>query len=231
VLAASYAVIVDAGFLMAAGARALGLARQPLAFDGAECVMWCGGFHRRPQYAQFAPIFESASFLRAYWYDAAYDPADRRFRAQRATFDALALVPGLYLRLGHLQVIRPSWQRQVRRAVRACGVDLAVFERHFEFRSELTQKGVDSLMTLDLVNLARDRAVDAILLVSGDRDLEEPMRVAQGVGCTVVLAYPPRAGVATTLRQLADAQLEIDPSDLRQMLVPVAPAAPAARSA
>ncbi|HEY7199546.1 MAG TPA: NYN domain-containing protein [Candidatus Dormibacteraeota bacterium] len=230
-MAGNYAVMVDAGFLMAEGAKVLGNPRQALAFDGAACVQWCGGFHRDATHERFADIFGRASFLRAYWYDAAYDPSDHRFRAQRAQLDALAMVPGLYLRLGHLQVVRPSWQRHVRKAVRACGVDLAVFERHFEFRSESTQKGVDSLMTLDLVNLARDRAVDAILLVSGDRDLEEPVRVAQGVGCKVVLAYPPRAGVATTLRQLVDAQLQIDTADLQRMLVAVAAPDPVARSA
>jgi len=228
---ASYAVMIDAGFLMAEGARFLARPRIELAFDGAASVDWCRGFHRDLRYAGYAPLFERASLLRAYWYDAAYDPRDHRFRAQRARLDALALVPGLYLRLGYLQVSHPSWQRHVRKALRASGVDPAVVERHFEFRPELTQKGVDSLMTLDLVNLARDRAVDTIVLVSGDRDLEEAVRVAQGVGCRVIVAFPPNAGVATTLRQLADAQLEIDLADLQRMLVPVAAAPAAARSA
>jgi uncharacterized LabA/DUF88 family protein len=70
-----------------------------------------------------------------------------------------------------------------------------------------------------MANLSRDRAADLIVLVSGDRDLEEAIRSAQSVGCRVVLAHPATAGVAVTLRQLADARLSIDAADLQRMLV------------
>jgi uncharacterized LabA/DUF88 family protein len=222
-LSGNYAVLVDAGFLMAEGAKALGRQRDGLAFDGAACVEWCIGFHRGHRNGRLASMFGDREFLRIYWYDAAYDPRDRRYRQQRELFDALASVPGLYLRLGHLQEKRPAWQRGVRRALQACGVSLTDFAVHFQFRPELEQKGVDALMTLDMVSLARDRAVDAILLVSGDRDLEEAVRVAQGVGCKVVLAHPPTAGVATALTQVADARLSIEAIDLQRMLVSVRP--------
>jgi uncharacterized LabA/DUF88 family protein len=219
----NYAVLVDAGFLMAEGAKALGCPRDSLAFNGEACVAWCTTFLGEGGHAQLASIFGRKAFLRAYWYDAAYDPADRRYRRQREQFGALANVAGLCLRLGHLQEKRPGWQRGVRRAVQACGISLTDFAVHFEFRPELEQKGVDSLMTLDVTSLARDRAVDAILLVSGDRDLEEAVRVAQGVGCRVVLAHPPTAGVARSLRQLADARLAIEAIDLQRMLVSIRP--------
>lgn len=220
-MAGNYAVLVDTGFLMAEGAKALGLSRKGLAFDGAACVAWFNRFRHDRRYARTARLFGPRSFLRAYWYDAAHDPSDRRFETQRRTFDELAEVPGLYLRLGYLQELRPGWQRPVRKAVQACDVSMIDFEKHFTFRPELTQKGVDALMTLDLVNLSRDRVVDAVLLISGDRDLEEAVRVAQGVGCKIALAHPPGAGVATTLRHLADARLQIEPADLRRMLVPI----------
>src|SRR5262249_30428133 len=158
-------------------------------------------------------------FLRAYWYDGAHDPAHRAYRAQRERFDRLAVVPGLYLRLGHLQEVRPRWQHGVRRAFRACGVSPAEFEKHFELRARLEQKGVDTLMTLDLVSLSRDRVVDVILLVTGDRDLAEAVRLAQSAGCKIVLAHPRGAGVAIELRQLADAHLVLDTEELETMLV------------
>ena len=91
----SYAVIVDAGFLKAEGARVLGLPRSSLAFDGEACIRWFSTVVRDSRYEQFAPIFATKAFLRVYWYDAAYDPSDRRYRAQRAAFDRLADVPGL----------------------------------------------------------------------------------------------------------------------------------------
>ena len=227
-MSGNYAVLVDAGFLMAEGAVALGLSRERLAFDGAACVEWCSTFFRDQRCGRLAGIFENRAFLRAYWYDAAFDPGDRRYRRQRELFDALASVPGLSLRLGHLQEREPAWQRSIRRALQACGVSLADFARHFEFRPELEQKGVDTLMTLDMANLARDRAVGALLLVSGDRDMEEAVRVAQGVGCSVALAHPGRAGVATALVQLADARVAIEAADLQRMLVPLRPPAAAA---
>lgn len=161
------AVLVDAGFLMAEGSEALGRTCDNLAFDGDACVAWCTAFFGGDGGAHLTSISGRKSFLRAYWYDAAYDPADRRYRRQPEQFDAL--------------------------------------------------------MTLDMVSLARDRAVDAILLVSGDRDLEEAVRVAQGVGCKVVLAHPPAAGVSLALRQLADARLSIEANDLQRVLVPVRP--------
>jgi uncharacterized LabA/DUF88 family protein len=98
-------------------------------------------------------------------------------------------------------------------------VEPADFEKHFTFRKEFQQKGVDGLIVLDLVQLSRDRVVDLIVLVSGDRDLAEAVRVAQSAGCRVVIAHPPGTGVALALRQLADGCLEIDRQDLEKMLV------------
>ena len=78
-------------------------------------------------------------------------------------------------------------------------------------------------MALDMVVLSLDRTVEAILLVSGDRDLEEAVRFAQRVGCRVVLAHPRTAGVATSVCQLADARFSIEETDLQRMLVPLRP--------
>jgi uncharacterized LabA/DUF88 family protein len=215
----NYVVLVDVDFLKAEGAKAIGLDRDRLIFDGAACIEWCNRFFLDRRFASLAALFAERAFLRAYWYDAAFDPTDRRYQAQRAAFEALAMVPGVSLRLGHLQERTPGWQRGVRKAVQACGVRLSDFQQHFEFRPELEQKGVDALMALDMANLSRDRAADLIVLVSGDRDLEEAIRSAQSVGCRVVLAHPATAGVAVTLRQLADARLSIDAADLQRMLV------------
>ena len=49
------------------------------------------------------------------------------------------------------------------------------------------QKGVDSLIVLDLLKLAGTRMVDLIYLLSGDDDLTEGVREAQACGVRVVL--------------------------------------------
>ncbi len=79
----------------------------------------------------------------------------------------------MQLRLGHLQPRPAGWQRAVKRALEASGYDLSVFERHFTFSQGVQQKGVDTLVVLDMVRLAERGAYDMAILVSGDRDIDE----------------------------------------------------------
>jgi uncharacterized LabA/DUF88 family protein len=122
------------------------------------------------------------------------------------------------LRLGHLQEVRPRWQYALRKALEACGVDEDEFGKHFSMRPEVRQKGVDTRLTLDLVRLAQRRVYDTALLLAGDRDLAEPVRVAQDDGVLVSLLAPERAGIANELRQLVDAHIFLEADDLRAML-------------
>ncbi len=112
----------------------------------------------------------------------------------------------------------PSWQYAVKKALENCGVDLAEFEKHFQFRPVMEQKGVDTLIVLDLVRLAQRRAYDTAFLIAGDRDLAEAVRVAQEEGRRVVLLHPSGGGVATELRHLADEVRSLDETDLKLML-------------
>ena len=96
---------------------------------------------------------------------------------------------------------------------------VAEFERHFQFRPERQQKGVDTLITLDLVRLGQTRAYDTAVLIAGDRDIAEAVRTAQDLGRHVVVAHPQGAGMATELRQLADGVIPIVIGQLQRMLV------------
>jgi len=72
------------------------------------------------------------------------------------------------------------------------------------------QKGVDSLIVLDLLKLAGTRMVDLIYLLSGDDDLTEGVREAQACGVRVVLL-----GAATELpRHSESLVLEADGVEL-----------------
>lgn len=152
-----------------------------------------------------------------YWYDGAFAPGDPRHASQRKFFDAIEQTPGVQLRLGHIQELTPKWQYPIKAALKACGVSLATFEEHFQFRPEMGQKGVDTRVTLDLVRLAQQDAYDTAILVAGDRDLAEPVRAAQDEGKKVVVAAPSGGGLARELRFLADAVITINKSDLRAM--------------
>jgi uncharacterized LabA/DUF88 family protein len=198
---------VDFGFLKAATAAALKVDGRKLRPDAEACVAWL----------REASAATGTSFLRVYWYDGAFDPRDPRHAKQRLYFDAIARTPGVQLRLGHLQERTPKWQYPVKAALRNVGVDLALFEKHFQFRPELGQKGVDTRITLDLVRLAQRRVFDTAIVIAGDRDLAEPVRVAQDEGRRVIVAVPKGAGLAQELKQIADEVWTIEPPDLQKL--------------
>ena len=77
------------------------------------------------------------------------------------------------------------------------------------------QKGVDTLIVLDLTTLARERAISTAYLMSGDEDLREGVVVAQQLGVRVSLVgfeplnswHPNQAG---TLIREADEHIVLD---------------------
>lgn len=68
------------------------------------------------------------------------------------------------------------------------------------------QKGVDSLIVTDLIELARNRAVADAVIVSGDEDLRIAVQVAQsfGVRVHVLAAGDPKSNVSAALQMEAD---------------------------
>lgn len=216
-MAGTYAGFVDVGFLRAEGARALREHRNSVRPDAAAIVAW---------FRSLAGQLGGESFLRAYWYDSAFDPSHAHYGGQRSFFDAIGLTPGIQLRLGHIAERPPRLEQPIRRALEntARGLDmepeklLEEFDRNWKFRLEREQKGVDVLIALDLVRLA-GRYSTAVLL-AGDRDLAEAIRAAQDSGSRVLVATPYRASVAREVAQLADDVIDLYESDIRQMLTP-----------
>ncbi|WP_370614259.1 NYN domain-containing protein [Mumia sp. Pv 4-285] len=93
--------------------------------------------------------------------------------------------------------------------------------------NEGAQKGVDTRIALDLVNLALQGAVAEIYLVSGDDDLTEAVDMAQDYGVRVTLFNVPndtsRIGVHATAMNLArvvDERLRIPIDLLRTVITP-----------
>jgi uncharacterized LabA/DUF88 family protein len=77
------------------------------------------------------------------------------------------------------------------------------------------QKGVDGLIILDLITLARERAIDTAFLLSGDEDLREAVAAAQQFGVRVVLlGIPPIPGQGNQAESL------IREADHHQVLPP-----------
>jgi uncharacterized LabA/DUF88 family protein len=82
------------------------------------------------------------------------------------------------------------------------------------------QKGVDSLIVTDLVELARNRAVGDVVLVSGDEDVRIGVQLAQSFGVRVhLVGIKPSAGnQSVELRQEADTTTELDLIVLKKII-------------
>lgn len=217
----AYCGFVDAGYLRAEGANVLGIPKnqaRPSAQGVVEFLKYLG-IKRLPEW----------QLLRTYWYDGAYDSSHPNHAGQKQFFKAIAATPSVKLRLGHLAERKsPRMRTPIRNALRDAADDLdidakilvAAFERHWEWRPELTQKGVDTLIALDMVRLAHDGVYGTAVLIAGDRDLADAVDVVQEVGRRVVIATPKiNSSISSALRDLADDILEIPDKYLSKMIV------------
>lgn len=82
------------------------------------------------------------------------------------------------------------------------------------------QKGVDSLIVTDLIELARNRAITDALLVSGDEDVRVGAQIAQNYGVCIHLLgiHPARGSQSPLLRQEADTTTEWDATTVGSFL-------------
>lgn len=141
-------------------------------------------------------------FLRAYVYDANFreqDVASDRDRAERRRIIAeqherLSEVRGVQLRLGTL----------VGKPVR--------------------QKGVDTRLVLDMVDLAQQGAYDIAVLFGGDSDLAGVVETVQRIGKTVCLVLPETnasSWVSRELLVLADEEFHMTEASLASLVYPL----------
>lgn len=217
-MSATCSGFVDAGYLRAQGAAAVGRKPWEVRLDAAAVVDWLQ--------SRASDLGIDQDLLRTYWYDGAFDPSHVDYRRQRRFFDAIAFTPGIQLRLGHIAENPVDLDSQLRQAVRQAAESLEIepsalleeFKRHLAGRVRREQKGVDTLIVLDLVRLASRSIFSSMILVSGDRDLAEAVRTAQDYGTRVIVATPDRPSVASALAQLADDIIDIPDDAVRSML-------------
>ena len=94
--------------------------------------------------------------------------------------------------------------------------------------SQGQQKGVDSLIVTDLIDLARNRAINDALILAGDEDLRVGVQVAQSLGVRVHLlgVEPTRGNVSQQLRQEVDSISELTGDEVKSFLTCAAKPAP-----
>jgi uncharacterized LabA/DUF88 family protein len=75
-----------------------------------------------------------------------------------------------------------------------------------QLNSEGQQKGVDSLIVTDLMELARNKAISDAVIVTGDEDIRVGVQIAQSLGVRVHLLgfVGPKASQSISLQQEAD---------------------------
>ena len=216
-----YVGFADSAYLRAEGANILNTRPGNIRIRG-EGVVEC---------ARRIAADEGGISLRTYWYDAAF-PREHRYAVnQRKFFTALHQIPGMQLRLGHI-VEKPPWFQQgisdaLRRTAGDFDVDanemMDVFESYWSFRPDRKQKGVTTLMAVDLVRFACSRSADTAIIMAGDRSLTEPLRVAQNMGMRVILAAPDPEYVGRELRELADRIVRVEHDELFEEREPAHP--------
>lgn len=86
--------------------------------------------------------------------------------------------------------------------------------------SQGEQKGVDSLIVTDLIDLARNQAMSDALVMSGDEDVRVGVQVAQAYGVRVHLLgiTPSRGSQSKQLLQEADTTAEWDRATIESFL-------------
>ena len=216
---ATYAAFVDAGYLRAEGAKAIGESPGEARLNARAVVKWLRGIDVGGG---------DKSFLRAYWYDGAFDPSHKEYDGQRRFFNAIARTEGIQLRLGNIAERQSRMERPIRRALRETAEGLGIspdellseFNSRWTFYPERRQKGVDTLIVLDMVRLAGRSAFSVAVLIAGDRDLAEVVRTVQDFGIRAIIATPNRNSVAGEVAQLADRIIDIQEADCRDMLPP-----------
>lgn len=94
------------------------------------------------------------------------------------------------------------------------------------------QKGVDSLIVTDLIELARNKAICDAVLLSGDEDVRIGVQIAQnfGVGVHLIGIHPARGSQSVLLRQESDTTTEWDREILKRFMTVAVSSRPAAKA-
>ncbi len=221
----SYVVLIDAGFLQYQSVKVI--SRGAADVHQVRCdVPEIGNYFR--SLASNREELRGQGFLRAYWYDGAFDPEHPSYEGQRGFFSVIGETPGIQLRLGHVAERPQPLEQPIRNALREVALNLdmppeellAEFDRHWHFRPIRQQKGVDALIALDLVRFASRSICSTAVLVAGDRDLAEAIRTSQDFGIRVLVVAPSLNSIASEVAQLADAVIVISVEELKRMLLP-----------
>jgi uncharacterized LabA/DUF88 family protein len=223
-----YAILLDGGFVTKRLYQKLG--RHAVADDiEAECAR-----------LQCLPQFADYELLRIYYYDAfpsgelVSTPVGRRnlnlgtterHRLSRTLYDNLVLKPQFALRMGQVNLSVDKWIIKPRVAKELVRTPRPLTDEDFSL--DLSQKGVDMRVGMDMARLALRELVRAIVVVTGDSDFVPAFKFVRREGVKVFLE-PLGHNVRVELRHHSDFVLEAsrDPAPPAPVELPAEPPPP-----
>jgi uncharacterized LabA/DUF88 family protein len=199
-----YAILLDGGFLTKKLYAKLG--HHALADD---IVRECERLRSLTEVVDY-------ELLRIYYYDAppssesVQKPVSReklnlatteRYRLSQSLYDQLVLKPHFALRMGETRLSPEKWRIKPRVARNITTAPRELTDADFDL--DLSQKGVDMRIGLDMARLALRETVRAIVVVTGDVDFVPAFKFVRREGVKVILD-PMGHNVRTELRAHAD---------------------------
>jgi uncharacterized LabA/DUF88 family protein len=203
-----YAILIDGGFIT----KKLH-AKLKRTANADDIVAECGRLQALPEVADY-------ELLRVYYYDAPPSseqvarPVSRkpynlastdRYRAAQSLHDQLELKPHFALRMGETVLPPTKWRIKERVANDLVKVPRELADEDFDLN--VSQKGVDMRVGLDLARLALRDMVRAVIVVTGDSDFIPAFKFVRREGVKVILD-PMDQNVRRDLRAHADLVVE-----------------------
>jgi len=138
-------------------------------------------------------LLEKRRLIRIYYYNAivGMKQEPERYRSQQQFFNSVQQVPYLEMRLGRL-VYTSAWPS-----------------------SPAYEKGIDIMLTTDLLTHSFKQNYDVAILVTGDSDYVGAIQQVKNNGQNVEVALFGRQNTSRPLREVADRIIEIDGRFLR----------------
>jgi uncharacterized LabA/DUF88 family protein len=205
-----YAILLDGGFLTKKLYKSSGVPGLPgTPATAADVESECARL-------QALPLLADYELLRIYYYDAFPSSARTqlpvskkhldlaatpRFKQAQRLYDQLVLTPHFALRMGTVVLSRTRWRLKPAVAQTLISSPRALVDTDFDL--DLSQKGVDMRVGMDMARLALRELVRAIVVVTGDADFVPAFKFVRREGVKVILE-PMGHNVSPELRHHAD---------------------------
>ena len=199
-----FAILIDGGFVKKK--LFTQLSRHATAED---ILTLCAQINNSSQLANY-------ELLRIYYYDAPPSneaithpvsrkrlnlAATERFRLSQSLFDQLSSKPHVAMRMGETRLGNTKWRIKPRVAAELMKEPRQLCDDDFDL--DISQKGVDMRIGLDIARLALRETVRAIVVITGDSDFVPAFKFARREGVKVYLETP-NHNVRPELRTHAD---------------------------